>query len=194
MNNTFYESPNDYRSYLSHHGVKGQKWGVRKQYPIIGRARRGQAYKFSSNLLISSLQDANQRRNKNRHNKETKIFNNRNPKLKERLDRASEEHYNYIENAIRSYGKNKKLTSGINKLIESRVSFYEKQSGKSGKEYKQSIVRGLTNPHNDDRDDATYDLVQDYLSSNDKEYQRLNAEYNNARHEYDSEREKYGRY
>ena len=30
MNNTFYESPNDYRSYLTHHGVKGQKWGVRR--------------------------------------------------------------------------------------------------------------------------------------------------------------------
>lgn len=31
-----FEAPNDYRSYLAHHGIKGQKWGVRHgpPYPI----------------------------------------------------------------------------------------------------------------------------------------------------------------
>lgn len=27
---TFYDSPNDYRNYLAHYGVKGMHWGVRK--------------------------------------------------------------------------------------------------------------------------------------------------------------------
>ena len=36
---TFYPT-NDYRSYLSHHGVKGMKWGVRKQYYADIKKRR----------------------------------------------------------------------------------------------------------------------------------------------------------
>lgn len=46
MNNTFYAS-NDYRVYLAHHGVKGQKWGVRRyqnadgSYTSAGKSRYG---------------------------------------------------------------------------------------------------------------------------------------------------------
>lgn len=36
---TFYPE-NDYRTYLAHHGVKGQKWGVRKQYYADLKRRR----------------------------------------------------------------------------------------------------------------------------------------------------------
>ena len=34
--NTFYDSPNDFRNYLAHHGIKNQKWGVRHgpPYPL----------------------------------------------------------------------------------------------------------------------------------------------------------------
>ena len=45
-NNTFY-APNDYRSYLMHHGIKGQKWGVRRfqnedgSLTSAGKARQG---------------------------------------------------------------------------------------------------------------------------------------------------------
>lgn len=40
MNNTFY-SPNDYRYYLIHYGVKGMRWGVRKDNRVgSGRGRR----------------------------------------------------------------------------------------------------------------------------------------------------------
>lgn len=46
MNNTFY-APNDYRVYLAHHGIKGQKWGVRRfqnadgSYTSSGKSRYG---------------------------------------------------------------------------------------------------------------------------------------------------------
>ncbi|MBP5595471.1 MAG: hypothetical protein J6Y02_08815 [Pseudobutyrivibrio sp.] len=37
---TFYDAPNDYRSYLQHHGVKGMKWGVRHDKPSSGKKRK----------------------------------------------------------------------------------------------------------------------------------------------------------
>lgn len=45
---TFYESSNDYRSYLSHHGVKGMKWGVRHDKPSVAiKKRRMKKYGIS---------------------------------------------------------------------------------------------------------------------------------------------------
>ena len=38
MDCTFYPK-NDYRNYLEHHGVKGQKWGVRHDKPSTGKKR-----------------------------------------------------------------------------------------------------------------------------------------------------------
>ena len=42
MMGTFYDAPNDYRNYLAHHGVKGQKWGVKNgpPYPIGSSPRK----------------------------------------------------------------------------------------------------------------------------------------------------------
>ncbi|MBP5595474.1 MAG: hypothetical protein J6Y02_08830 [Pseudobutyrivibrio sp.] len=36
MMGTFYDAPNDYRNYLAHYGIKGQKWGVKNgpPYPL----------------------------------------------------------------------------------------------------------------------------------------------------------------
>lgn len=46
---TFYDSPNDYRSYLSHHGVKGMKWGVRHDKPSVAiKKRRMKKYGITS--------------------------------------------------------------------------------------------------------------------------------------------------
>lgn len=41
-----YEAPNDYRSYLAHHGVKGMKWGVRHEQ--ARKARIMKKYGISS--------------------------------------------------------------------------------------------------------------------------------------------------
>lgn len=38
MRHTFF-APNDYRSYLEHYGVKGMKWGVRKDNKVYSRDR-----------------------------------------------------------------------------------------------------------------------------------------------------------
>lgn len=50
---TFYDAPNDYRSYLAHHGVKGMKWGVRKQYYADLKRRRklGRAATIADNSI-----------------------------------------------------------------------------------------------------------------------------------------------
>lgn len=39
---TFYDAPNDYRNYLSHHGIKGQQWGVKHgpPYPLDSRTHK----------------------------------------------------------------------------------------------------------------------------------------------------------
>lgn len=49
--NTFYESRNDYRSYLAHHGVKGMKWGVR--HDPERRADDKRRYKLGREASIS---------------------------------------------------------------------------------------------------------------------------------------------
>ena len=54
---TFYPE-NDYRTYLTHHGVKGMKWGVRKQYRA-DKKRRFQLGK-SATIADHSLTISNQ--------------------------------------------------------------------------------------------------------------------------------------
>lgn len=46
---TFYDSPNDYRNYLEHHGVKGMKWGVRHDKISQGvKKRKMKKYNITS--------------------------------------------------------------------------------------------------------------------------------------------------
>lgn len=62
-NNTFY-APNDYRSYLMHHGIKGQKWGVRRfqnedgSYTSAGKSRYGVGSKEAISAYRSSYDKA----------------------------------------------------------------------------------------------------------------------------------------
>ena len=41
-------------AYLEHHGVKGMKWGQRKQIPLVGRIRRPAVNRFRDNNSLSS--------------------------------------------------------------------------------------------------------------------------------------------
>ena len=70
MENTFYPI-NDYRSYLAHHGVKGMKWGVRKQrYEARRKAKYMKKYGISSKQYDSVREKSLQR-----HLKGTKVRN-----------------------------------------------------------------------------------------------------------------------
>ena len=51
MNNTFY-GPNDYRSYLEHHGVLGMKWGRRK-----ARGNTFSQYRSNTKRLKTTYKD-----------------------------------------------------------------------------------------------------------------------------------------
>lgn len=53
---TFYNSPNDYRSYLAHHGVKGMKWGVRHEE--VRKAKKMKKYGITSKEYDKAKKDA----------------------------------------------------------------------------------------------------------------------------------------
>jgi hypothetical protein len=50
-NNTFYAS-NDYRNYLAHYGVKGMKWGVRKNRQTAERRKKKSVKKVINDLAV----------------------------------------------------------------------------------------------------------------------------------------------
>ena len=67
MNETYYGAPNDFRGYLQHHGIKGQKWGVRNgpPYPLDASdhsAAEKKAAKGGSKKLSTSTSDISKKK------------------------------------------------------------------------------------------------------------------------------------
>lgn len=54
----FYDSPNDYRNYLCHYGVKGMHWGIRKddyRRSSEYKADAKQRYKLGREAMLDEL-------------------------------------------------------------------------------------------------------------------------------------------
>lgn len=105
VNNTFY-APNDYRSYLMHHGVKGMKWGVRRN--TNANAKKGFWQRRKENF--QNLQRYNELKNEasekyNLDELRTKAENEsmRNEAAKNAIDREMRSIYG--ENTIRQTSK-----------------------------------------------------------------------------------------
>ena len=191
---TFYDAPNDYRNYLAHHGVKGMHWGIRKQYPIVGRPRDGGLRRISRNPLISALQTSNARRNQAKYNKETSDFDTKNKELKSKLTKLRDDRFNYVDNKWNSYGKDKKFTSAMNKWISDYTKHFESRTGKSGAELKRHMMDSVAQKYGDDRDQSGFEYIQDYLYTNDKSFRSLSDELGAMEEEYRQKRLTYGRH
>lgn len=182
MEGTFYDAPNDYRTilhreclesgsnYLAHHGVKGMRWGVRKRYPIIGRPRTPGHAAISRNPLISSLQISNMRRNEAKERTRRSAIDKLNPKSKDRHKKAKDAYYNYIQNKVDSYGKDKKLTSKMNAWAKKRDAHYGNTNTQDA----------LKENYKDDRSQRKYEMVKEYLFNNDPDFMELHKEWMSA--------------
>lgn len=114
MNNTFYPQ-NDYRGYLSHHGVKGMKWGVR--HDPERRADDKRRYKLGREASISDysyrkadrkVERLKKKINRNRGSIRLRSELTRNEWIKRQLenkrDRTSKALTEHVSNMKNKYG------------------------------------------------------------------------------------------
>lgn len=187
---TFYDAPNDYRNYLAHHGVKGMKWGIRKQYPIVGRAKGYGPHTISKNPLISQLQFRNMERNVAKAQAETKKFDNANKDLVEKRKKAMGAEYDYVINKLNSYHQDKKFKASVSTWINKRVKSFEAQTGKSGANLRKSMEDSF---HSRDISQS-FDYMKDFLIETDSAYRDLNNQTREINREYAKKRSSYGKY
>ena len=160
---TFYDAPNDYRNYLAHHGVKGMKWGHRKQYiahPRIGRAA-------SPNTLMTKLISSGYERKINRRKA-------KNHDLVAKKNESGKKQAEYYRQSVDKFHSDKKFK---NKVID-----YIAKSGRQDSEY---WAKTLKAPDAKDRyPENVNDAVEMYLYNNDMEYRNLRDNATNSFREY----------
>lgn len=175
--NTF-EAPNDYRNYLQHHGVKGMRWGHRKEY--IAHPRVGGA--ANPNTPMSALGGGQSLGDKLRARREEKYKKN----LEMAKRRAEVKRLKKARKDPRYY----QLQSDMNKRANEAFDRFDNDAKyrKQVQKYILSLNRSdskdwaktLVSPKDDNYDgENVVDAVNLYLKEYDKEYSDMVAEYRN---------------
>lgn len=122
MNGTF-DAPNDYRNYLQHHGVKGMKWGVRKQpVTILGKLYQHRKMKMATIDKYyggdKKKYKAEMKRRREEGNRTRRI--NQDPELHKQRNELSRREWSIIENTGKKYLSDKKFKSKVDKIYKDR--------------------------------------------------------------------------
>ena len=169
-NNTFYPK-NDMRNYLCHHGVKGQRWGIRRyQYSpgLVGQLQAARDRKMSELNTINKFYGGDKKKYKEEMKrrkqdgiKRRKLKNN--PRFKEINNRLGDISFENVQKFDTDPKYRKKVREHILKL---------------NRPDSKDWVKMLTNPKDNNYDaDSVIDAVNEYLKANDKEYKDLLEEY-----------------
>ena len=186
--NTF-EAPNDYRNYLCHYGVKGMRWGHRKQY--IAHPRVGGA--ANPNTPMSALggnESLVDKIKKKRQQKRIEQFNKGMERARKR-SKGSKQESDYFtkRNNLQDYFNNVNKFD-TDKKFRNKVRDYTIAKLKKDK---NNAASPWTNPKSWEKytdSNITDTFVADYLRSNDPEFNRLEREFGESAKAY--HKKKYG--
>ena len=158
---TFYDAPNDYRNYLAHHGVKGMKWGQRKEYVPHPRMRARR-----QTLMSKLASDAYDRKINKRKSKHADVVTKRNELGKKQGQ--------MLADAAKRFDNDKKYKSSvinyISKLNRSDAKFWSESL--KAKDVKDRYPENL------------HDAIYEYESHNNPEFIDVNMQLNAAHQEY----------
>lgn len=120
MNNTFY-SPNDYRRYLEHFGVKGMKWGVRRYRDYDGSYTQAgvKRYNITERRYDDMASKAKQAKADYKAGKITKLEYNQAKSARRDAERDLKKDFARLRNdkladqGKRMYANNQRITSNI---------------------------------------------------------------------------------
>lgn len=173
---TFYEAPNDYRSYLQHHGVKGMHWGQRKEYIPHPKAGGANPSTPMSTLGGGSIVDRIKAKREAKYKKNLELAKRR--AEGKRLKRARKDpRYYQLQNDM-----NRKANEAFDRFDNDAK--YRKQVQKYilslNRPDSKDWAKTLVSPKDPNYDgENMIDAVNLYLEETDKEYSDMVAEYRN---------------